>query len=133
MLSLTCGGRWLLTINSVNLINLTYSQAILYYATCTKIVIMWHSSWVRVCYIEWVNMESVNYGTKPKIFIISLVTLWFMQKATIIDVIWNFCSILDSGNPRHPGRPAKTGIILDYEPKLRTHHVGWADWAGKFW
>ena len=42
-------------------------------------------------------------------------------------------SILDSGDPARPGRPAKTGNILDYEPKLRTHHAGWADWAGKFW
>ena len=36
-------------------------------------------------------------------------------------------SILDSGDPARPGRPAKTGNILDYEPKLRTHHAGWAD------
>ena len=36
-------------------------------------------------------------------------------------------SILDSGDPARPGRPAKTGNILDFEPKLRTHHAGWAD------
>ena len=42
--------------------------------------------------------------------------------ATLLNSMYN-----DSGDPARPGRPAKSDSILDYEPKLRTHHAGWAD------